>query len=297
MLLVSLTSAWLFFIFRMNKAAFILILLTTFFFGSSLFRITERNYEESSLHQLQASGYVDFYGTLFKSVSPGKDSDTLYINVEKIFHQNKESLIHGRLQVSVDRPSQPSNPLHLQVRDKIKVSAQISSSRGYQNFIPAQLERLQKSRKIHNRAYSKSILLIQKISSGSDFSPIRQIAKFKQILMRKIEKFFPSRDNPQTVSSQGAVVEALLLGERGRMEDSVSQALQDAGIFHLFAISGAHIAIITFLFFSFFRLLRIPTRSSYIILMFFLIMYAFLVEGRPSILRATIMTLIFLLGK
>jgi len=297
LLFVSLTSAWFLFIFRKNKAVFILILLTTFFFGSSLYQVTDRNYRDNSLHQLQTSGYVDFYGTLYKSVSPGKDSDTLYLNVEKIFHQNKEHLIQGRLQVFVARPSQPSNPLHLQIRDKIKVSAKISSSRGFQNFTPELLERLQKSRKIHNRAYSKSTLLIQKISSGSEFSPIRQIGKFKQILMRKIEKFFPSRDNPLTVSSQGAVLEALLLGDRGRMDDSLSQSLQKAGIFHLFAISGAHIALISFLFFSFFRLLRIPTRSSYIILIFFLIMYAFLVEGRPSILRATIMTLIFLLGK
>ncbi|MFC2162019.1 DNA internalization-related competence protein ComEC/Rec2, partial [Acidobacteriota bacterium] len=208
-----------------------------------------------------------------------------------------ERMIQGNLQVSVARSSQSSNPLQLQVRDKIKVSAQISSSRGYQNFTPPVLERLQKNRKIHNRAYSKSTLLIQKISSGSNFSPFRQIAKFKQVLVRQIEKFFPSPDNPLTVSSQGAVIEALLLGDRGRMDDSVSRALQNAGIFHLFAISGAHIALISFLFFSFFRLIRIPTRSSYVILMIFLIVYALLVEGRPSILRATIMTLIFLLGK
>ncbi len=297
LLLLSLTIAWLSFFFRKNKSAFFLVLLATFLFGSSLYRLSDRNYENNGLHQLQASGYVDFYGTLYKSPSPGKDSDTLYLNVEKIIHQKKERVIQGRLQVTVARPSSPSNPLHLLVRDKIKVSAQISSSRGFQNFNPALLERLQKNRRIHNRAYSKSPLLIKKISSGSTLSPIRQIAKFKHILMRNIEKFFPDNNNPLTVSPQGAVLEALLLGERGRMDESVSRALQDAGIFHLFAISGAHIAIISFILFFFFRFLRISTRSSYVLLMFILIMYAFLVEGRPSILRATTMTLIFLLGK
>ncbi len=297
LLLLSLTIAWLSFIFRKNKFVFFLVLLTTFLFGSSLYRLSDRNYENNGLHQLQASGYVDFYGTLYKSPSPGKDSDTLYLNVEKIIHQKKERVIQGRLQVKVARPSSPSNPLHLLVRDKIKVSAQISSSRGFQNFNPALLERLQKNRRIHNRAYSKSPLLIKKISSGSTLSPIRQIAKFKHILMRNIEKFFPDDNNPLTVSPQGAVLEALLLGDRGRMDESVSRALQDAGIFHLFAISGAHIAIISFILFFFFRFLRISTRSSYVLLMFILIVYAFLVEGRPSILRATTMTLIFLLGK
>lgn len=297
LLLLSLSTAWIFFISRKYKFAFYLILLTTFLFGFSLYRLTDRNYENNSLHQLQASGYVDFYGTLYRSPSQGKDSDTLFLNVEKIFHQKRELAIQGRLQVTVARPYQPSNPLHLLVRDKIKVSAQISSSRGYQNFNPGFLERLQKNRKIHNRAYSKSPLLIKKISSGSTLSPIRQIAKFKYSLIRNIEKFFPAVDNSLTVSPQGAVLEALLLGDRGRMDESMSRALQDAGIFHLFAISGAHIAIISFILFFFFRLLRISTRSSYIMLMFILIVYAFLVEGRPSILRATTMTLIFLLGK
>lgn len=297
LLLLSLSTAWIFFISRKYKFAFYLILLTTFLFGFSLYRLTDRNYENNSLHQLQASGYVDFYGTLYRSPSQGKDSDTLFLNVEKIFYQKQELAIQGRLQVTVARPYQPSNPLHLLVRDKIKVSAQISSSRGFQNFNPGFLERLQKNRKIHNRAYSKSPLLIKKISSGSTLSPIRQIAKFKYSLIRNIEKFFPAVDNSLTVSPQGAVLEALLLGDRGRMDESMSRALQDAGIFHLFAISGAHIAIISFILFFFFRLLRISTRSSYIMLMFILIVYAFLVEGRPSILRATTMTLIFLLGK
>ncbi len=297
LLILSLIAAWLLFSIRKNKLVFSLILLTTFLFGSSLYRLNDKNYENNELLQLQTSGYVDFYGTLYKSPSPDKDTDTLYLNVKKISYQNKERLINGRLQVTVSRPSTPSNPLHLLARDKIKVSAQMSSSRGYQNFNPAILKRLQKNKRIHNRAYSKSPLLIKKISSGSALSPIRRIAEFKLILTRNIEKFFPSVDNSLTVSSQGAVLEALLLGDRGRMDDSVSRTLQDAGIFHLFAISGAHIALISFLLFFLFRFLRISTRTSYVLLMLILIVYAFLVEGRPSILRATIMTLIFLLGK
>ena len=81
------------------------------------------------------------------------------------------------------------------------------------------------------------------------------------------------------------------------MDPSVTQSLQKSGIYHLFAISGAHIAIISFFLFSFFRLVRIPTRISYLLVMVFLLFYALLVEGRPSVMRATIMTLAFLLGK
>jgi len=110
---------------------------------------------------------------------------------------------------------------------------------------------------------------------------------------KKSRDFSPEK----TVSPSGAVLEALLLGERGRMSESITRSLQDSGLYHLFAISGAHIAIISFLIFSFLKVLKMPERTSYIILLFILVFYAMLVEGRPSIIRAAVMTMTFLIGK
>ncbi|MFQ6038962.1 MAG: DNA internalization-related competence protein ComEC/Rec2, partial [Candidatus Aminicenantales bacterium] len=96
---------------------------------------------------------------------------------------------------------------------------------------------------------------------------------------------------------EGAVLEALLLGERRRMDHGLTRSLQEAGIFHLFAISGAHIAIISFLLFSVFRLFRLKEGLRYIFLIVFLVHYALLVEGRPSVMRATVMALAYMVGK
>ena len=68
-------------------------------------------------------------------------------------------------------------------------------------------------------------------------------------------------------------------------------------MFHLFAISGAHIVIISYVLFLLFKIIRIPTRASYLILIFVLVFFTFLVEGKPSVFRASLMASLFLLGK
>lgn len=288
--------AWFFFFLRQIKLSFVLILLSAFLLGASLYTVHDRNFEENSLHNLKHKDYADFYGTLTKSPSKGQDKDFLFIKVEMVSYQNEEERITGNLRVTVYRSPEFSAPYNLFVGDKIKVSARLLSLEGFRNFHDSYLGLYLKSQNTHNRAFTKSPLLVEKLKSGNRFSPLRFISIIRQSLQKKIEKHFQSSESP-SISTQGSILEALLLGERGRMDDSISRSLQSAGIYHLFAISGAHIAIISFLLFSLLRILRISKRLSYLLLMIFLIFYAFLVEGRPSVMRATIMTLAFLLGK
>jgi competence protein ComEC len=92
------------------------------------------------------------------------------------------------------------------------------------------------------------------------------------------------------------VLEALLLGEDGRLDPATVENLRETGLYHLFAISGGHIAIIAGLLFALFRLVRMSRRASGLALGAFLVFYTLLVEGSPSVLRATLMALAVLAG-
>ena len=294
-LMASLACAWLFFLLRKEGQAFLFILISTLLLGASLYSLSNRNFDDNSLRKLRLSNYADFYGTLYKSPSRGPDSDFLFIKVKKVFYENEEQKIRGNLRVTVHHSSEFSSPLKLFVHDKIKVSARLLSSRGYRNFKASSLNAYLKSQNIHNRAFSKSALLVERLESGKKYSPLHLVSVMRQKLQHKIENHFSSETG--ALSPQGAVLEALLLGERSRMDPSITQSLQKAGIYHLFAISGAHIAIISLFLFSLLKLSRVPTRISYLVVIVFLVFYAFLVEGRPSVMRATIMAVAFLLGK
>ena len=295
-LMASLICAWLFFLFRKERHSFFFILLSTFLFGACLYSFSNRNFEKNSLRGLKLSSYADFYGTLYKSPSRGVDRDFLFLKVKKVFYENKEEKMRGNLRITVPHSPESSSSLNLFIHDKIKVSARLLPPKGFRNFKTSSLNGYLKTQNIHNRAFSKSSLLVERLESGKKYSPLRLLSIIRQKLQQKIEEHFSS-SYASSLSPQGAVLEALLLGERSRMDRSVTRSLQKAGIYHLFAISGAHIAIISFFLFSLLKLLRTPTRLSYMLVMAFLLFYAFLVEGRPSVMRATIMTLAFLLGK
>jgi len=296
-LIFFLINSWFFFsVLKKTQASFVCILLATFFLGSALHTFHNNSYEKNSLHTLSSEDYLDFYGHLFKSPSRGQNKDYLYLKIEKIIDQDKEIKIQGNLRVTVPHSKEPSPLSDLYNLDAVKISARLSPPYGYRNFKVPPMDMYLKNRNIHRTAFTKSPLLVEKLRSGKKYSVFRMISLLRRKMQMNIENHFSNTRN-QALSPQGAVVEALLLGERGRMDPEYSQSLQQAGIYHLFAISGAHIAIITFLLFSLFRLLRLPNRASYFLLIFFLTFFAFLVEGRPSVLRAAIMAIAFLVGK
>jgi competence protein ComEC len=296
-MVVCLLFAWILILtFRKTRAAFLFILLASFFLGSSLHTYRTHSYDKNPLKKLDAQDYIDFQGRLYKSISQGHESDHLFLKVEKIQASDREIEMRGNLRISVRHTQSGTSPLALHTTDKIKVSAKLPPSQGYRNFGPSTLAQYLKSQNIHNRAFTKSPMLVEKIKEGKKASFPRIISILRRIFQYGIEHHFTDPKDGQ-LSSQGAVVEALLLGNRKRMDPEISRSLQDAGIFHLFAISGAHIAIISFLVFSVFRLLRLPDRTNYLLLIGFLLLYASLVEGRPSVMRATIMALAFLVGK
>jgi competence protein ComEC len=137
---------------------------------------------------------------------------------------------------------------------------------------------------------------VRKTADGPRFSPRAFMSRIRCALQDHLEDLFPAQGSSD-ISPEGAVLEALLLGEDGRLDPGTVLALQQSGLYHLFAISGGHIAIITFLLFSLLRLFPLPRAASDLALIVFLLFYTLLVEGSPSVLRATSMTVAYLIGR
>jgi competence protein ComEC len=92
-----------------------------------------------------------------------------------------------------------------------------------------------------------------------------------------------------------SVVTAILIGDRAGLDDEVTRRLQAAGTFHVIAISGGNVAMLTMVSFM---LLRLVTRSLVFPIVAttgIVIVYGVVVGGEPSVTRAVVAAVMYLL--
>ena len=293
-LLVCLAAAWLCLTSHRLKPALVWSLAGMGLFGAVLVTHTENAINQNPLHRLDSNAYIDILGTLVRTPSFGKDRMLLTLQAKTARFSNREIPVQGKIRVSVPLTEAADRIQFYQVHDRLRVSVKLITIRDYENFQPPATDTALKSQGLIRYAFCKSPLLIQRLKRAGRLDPLRLISSVRLSMLTALRNGFPVSG---PTGDHGAVIEALLLGERDRIAPQMTLALQKAGLYHLFAISGAHIAIISFLLFSILRFLKVPQRTSIICLLTTLIFYAFLVEGRPSVLRTTIMAVAFCLSK
>jgi competence protein ComEC len=94
-----------------------------------------------------------------------------------------------------------------------------------------------------------------------------------------------------------AVVVAILIGDRAGLDDDMQRRLQEAGTYHVIAISGGNIAILAGLCVMMLRWFRIGPRASALLIAVILIAYAAVVGGGSSVGRATLMAIAYFAGQ
>ena len=139
----------------------------------------------------------------------------------------------------------------------------------------------------HGAAGMLSATSFQKISEPSGV--LGWIAERRFQMEKQIEAYFPLSLQPEAKS--------LLLGLRDDVDPQQTRAYQILGITHLFAISGLHVAFLTFIFYQLMLRLMIRKEIAVWCLLICLPIYACLVGGAPSVWRAVGVVEIVLLSK
>jgi len=90
-----------------------------------------------------------------------------------------------------------------------------------------------------------------------------------------------------------AIVTAIVIGDRAGLDDNVQRRLQEAGTYHVIAISGGNIAILAGLLLGAFRRAGLLGRTAMLSAIAVLVVYAMLVGGGASVDRATLMAVVY----
>jgi competence protein ComEC len=90
-----------------------------------------------------------------------------------------------------------------------------------------------------------------------------------------------------------AIVSAIVIGDRAGLDEEVQRRLQEAGTYHVLAISGGNIAILAGLMLAAFRLAGMLGRTAMIASVVVLTAYGYFVGGGASVDRATLMAAVY----
>ena len=102
------------------------------------------------------------------------------------------------------------------------------------------------------------------------------------------------RHVPVSRQQAAGIVTAILIGDRAGLSDDVQRRLQAAGTYHVIAISGGNVALLTALVFAATRLLLRSPRLGSLVAVGFVTAYGFVVGGEASVTRAVTAACLYL---
>ncbi len=133
----------------------------------------------------------------------------------------------------------------------------------------------------------KSAALVEVVGRGNWFD--ESAAAVRARVRRAMARHVAVRDR-----QSAAVATAILIGDRGSLDPVVERRLQEAGTYHVIAISGGNIAILAGLVLALLWWLGIRGGWGAGAAVVVLAWYAFVAGGGPSVTRATVMAAIYL---
>jgi len=168
--------------------------------------------------------------------------------------------------------------------DVLKITGRLETPEPFDNFdYKTYLER----QGIYSVIYYPGVELLD---SGQVLKPLQWIYSLRERLSVSLARALPE--------PQGSLAQAILLGLRGNIPDSLYQAFSRTGTAHLLAISGLHMSIIIAILLSLGILLFGRQRSIYIWLALVLTwLYTLLAGMHPPVIRAAIMGSLFLIAE
>ena len=142
---------------------------------------------------------------------------------------------------------------------------------------------------IHVQATLRASTLLQKIGAPPASAETR-LARWRGKLRSELDALFPA--SPDVAG----ILRAMLLGDRAFIDRSESLDFQKTGVFHVLVVAGLHVGALAFFLFWLTRRLRLPHTLATLVILLALFAYIAVVEQRPPVLRAGLMTGIVVLG-
>ena len=268
----------------------------SFFFFLGIFSM------QSYLHPKHSPSHVSRFigpqrilleGTIDRSPQRTRTGTQLLIKSHKMISGDRHIPVEGHLLLFIKGEG---GPLH--VGDRLRFLCRLQRPHGFHNPGVFSYERRLAFERIHAIGFLSDEKMWVKVGEGFKNPILLRIEKWRDHLRNFLEK--------EGTLPYSSLFQALVLGEQGNIPEDVREHFIATGIAHLLAISGDHLGIVAFLSFS--LILWLMKRSELLLLSLSarkwaaamtipcLLLYTFIAGGGISVIRATIMVILFFLS-
>ncbi|MGB9463535.1 MAG: ComEC/Rec2 family competence protein, partial [Candidatus Acidiferrum sp.] len=203
----------------------------------------------------------------------------------------QDSLVptRGGLRVSLAEPADKAAVPDVHAGDEIVVATQAKQPQVYRDDGAFDRRAYLEQQNISLIATLRAPDLMER-TAGSPTTAATLLARTRRRLRDEIDELFAK--TPQV----GGVLRAMLLGDRSFVERSESTDFQKTGVFHVLVVAGLHVGALAVFLFWIGRTLKLTPFWTALVTLTLLFAYVAVVEQRPPVLRAALMTAIVVMS-
>ncbi|MFC1501911.1 DNA internalization-related competence protein ComEC/Rec2 [bacterium] len=237
------------------------------------------------IHSLRSDEPAEITGTVIRDPIIKKNRIDLLLEIQTVKYSDSLLNLKGKIIASIYTESRIS----LSYGDVIMLQCNLFEPRGKRN--PGGFD--------HKAYLARKKIVV--ISKSQDLKSLQIIAKGKgNPILREciypVRRFINKTLNQSATGQSKAILQALLIGEKSGLVPEMRDAFAKAGIIHLLAVSGLHVGFVLIIFMTVFCLIRLPYSLRVVLTILGLIFYTLLTEGKAPVVRATLMTTLYLIS-
>ncbi|MDR0853795.1 MAG: DNA internalization-related competence protein ComEC/Rec2 [Clostridiales Family XIII bacterium] len=262
------------------------LLLAAIFFASSLYTIHSFGETDPLMTAAESSDTVAISGRVVKIQI--KDSDYYVLTVQS---EGRKILVRIFADIAADPKTAPKAIMGRNITFKAKVMLP-DTARNPRCF-DYRLHLLSQDIRVIATAEAGSLSLVS-TSGKADGVVGNLIGSFYNHLYNVKCEFYDIIAESMS-GENAAVMNGMLFGDTSLIDEDTYEGFQKNGIAHILSVSGLHVAMVYAFISKLFSNRR--TRSTYAVIIIFLIIYAALAEFSPPAVRAVIMISVHLTSK
>ena len=229
-------------------------------------------------------------GRLVEDATPGALGVSLLLEIERV--ESGGTVVHasGGVRLSIAGALGAARLRDWVAGRRLRVTATLREPAVYLNPGVPDDRRALARRGIVLVGSVKSAALVEALALGSS---IDELAAAARLTARDRLALFVGQWSPRSAG----VAAAILLGDRTGLDQDDERRLQEAGTYHVIAISGGNIAIFTAVCLGLLRVTRVPGRAAAILTIAVLLIYGHIVAPSSSVQRAILAAVVYLAGR